>query len=47
MGVNYYFDPRRRNIPHATPNYAPGKCKFELIITDRHIVLQTNWLVYE
>ena len=24
MGVNAYFGPRRKQIPHATPNYVPG-----------------------
>ena len=27
--MNDYFVPRRTKIPHATPNYAPGKSKFE------------------
>ena len=30
MGVNYYFGIRRTNIPHAKPNYGPGKSKFEI-----------------
>ena len=30
IGVNYYFGPRRTNITHATPNYGPGKSKFEV-----------------
>ena len=30
MVVNYYFGPRRTNIPHATPNYGPLKSKFEV-----------------
>ena len=30
MGVNTYFGPRRNNIPHTTPNYGPGKSKFEV-----------------
>ena len=30
MVVNYYFGPRRTNIPHATPNYVPVKSKFEV-----------------
>ena len=25
--VNAYFDPRQTNIPHATPNYVPGRSK--------------------
>ena len=29
MGVNDYFDPRRKNRPHETPNYGPEKSKFE------------------
>ena len=29
MGVNAYFGPRRTNRPHSTPNYEPGKSKFE------------------
>ena len=29
MGVNAYFGTRRRNRPHATPNYGPGKSKFK------------------
>ena len=28
MRVNAYFGPRRTNIPHATPNYGPGKSRF-------------------
>ena len=30
MGVSDYFFPRIKNIPHATPNYGPGKSKFEI-----------------
>ena len=30
MGVSAYFGPKRKNIPHATPNYGPGKSKFEV-----------------
>ena len=30
MGLNDSFSPRRINIPHATPNYGPGKSKFEI-----------------
>ena len=30
MGVNAYFDTRRANIPHATPNYEHGKSKCEV-----------------
>ena len=30
MGVNAYFGPRITNIPHETPNYGPGKYKFEI-----------------
>ena len=30
MGVNSYFVPRRTNRPHATPNYGPGKSKFDI-----------------
>ena len=28
MGVNDYFGPMITNIPHATPNYGPGKSIF-------------------
>ena len=30
IGVNAYFGPRITNRPHATPNYGPGKYKFEM-----------------
>ena len=30
MGVNIYFGPITKNIPHATPNYGPEKYKFEI-----------------
>ena len=30
MGVNDDFDPRRKYIPHAKPNYGPGKYNFEV-----------------
>ena len=30
MGLNAYFGPRGKNIPHATTNYGPGKSKFEV-----------------
>ena len=30
MVVNFYFGPRRTNIPHATPKYGPVKSKFEV-----------------
>ena len=28
--VNAYFGPIWKNIPHVTPNYGPGKTKFEV-----------------
>ena len=30
MVVNTYFGLRQTNTPHATPNYRPGKYKFEV-----------------
>ena len=30
MGLNNYFGPRIKNRPHASPNYGPGKSKFEV-----------------
>ena len=36
MGVNDYFGTRRKNRPHATPNYGPVKPKFEAHY-NRHI----------
>ena len=30
MGLKYCFGPRRINIPHATPDYGPGKSKFDI-----------------
>ena len=30
VGVNAYFDPRRTNGLHETPNYGTGKSKFEI-----------------
>ena len=30
MEVNAYFGPRRKNRPHGTPNYGPGKYKYEV-----------------
>ena len=40
MGLNTYFGPRWKYIPHATPEYGPGKYSLKLIITDKHIFLQ-------
>ena len=28
--MNTYFSPRRKNIPHVTPNYGPRKSKLEI-----------------
>ena len=30
MASNYFFGPRRTNIPHSTPNYGPRKYNFEV-----------------
>ena len=30
MGVNDYFSPIIKNIPHATPNHGPVKSRFEI-----------------
>ena len=30
MVLNAYFGPIRTNRPHETPNYGPGKYKFEV-----------------
>ena len=30
MGTNAYFGLIRTNIPHAAPEYGPGKYKFEV-----------------
>ena len=28
--MNTYFSPRRKNIPHVTPNYGPRKSNLEI-----------------
>ena len=30
MGVNAYFGRKCTNIPHASPNYEPGKYKLDV-----------------
>ena len=47
MGANDYFFPRKINIPHATPNYGPGKSKEEVDYYILTYCFPENWLVYE
>ena len=40
MGVNAVFGNWWRNIPHATPDYGPGKIILRFSITDKLIVIR-------
>ena len=42
MKVNACFFPRQTNIPQATPNYGPGKYKFEADYYRQTFFLQKN-----
>ena len=42
LGENAYFGPIRTDIPHATPNYGPGKSKFEMDYYRQTFVFQKN-----
>ena len=47
MVVNYYFEPRRTNRPHATPNYVTlVNQSLKFVTTDRHI-FSSKRLIYE
>ena len=45
--ANDYFGPIRTNIPHETPNYGPGKSKFEIDYYRWIYSFQKNVLIYE
>ena len=47
MVVKDYFVPIRTNIPHAKPNYGPGKYKFEVYYCIHTSCSLENWLVWQ
>ena len=47
MVANDYFGPRRTNRPHSTPNYGPGKSKFEIYYYRQIYYFPEKWIIYE